>query len=58
MTMTNTCGVVGAGVSVGVGDGVAGDSLGEGDGVVVAAGADAHDSTSAAMNRSGYARTS
>ena len=58
MTMTKTCGVVGAPVSVGVGDGVAGDSLGDGDGVVAAAGADAHDTTSAAMNRSGYARIS
>jgi hypothetical protein len=43
MTITKTCGAVGAGLSVGVGDGVDGVWLGEGDGVVVATGAETHD---------------
>ena len=50
--MTKTCGAVGVGLSVGVGGAVAGDSVGKGDGVVVATGADAHDTARATTTAS------
>jgi hypothetical protein len=52
MTMTKTCWVAGLGVSVGVADGVAGDSISVGDGVGIAACGGAHDTASRATSAS------
>ncbi|HKC90236.1 MAG TPA: hypothetical protein VKE23_02800 [Candidatus Limnocylindria bacterium] len=50
--MTKTCGVAGVGVSVGLGDGVAGGSVCVGDGVAIAADGDAHDTARTATSNS------